>query len=440
MDLFKKTDSKKLRTNCKVHNVKSILNRTVTNCYSTITFSSRENIMLKNSNKKWLAIVCCSAMSVPVVAADLNISGFGSLKGTHVSLDDKFPVQLSHLPNDGAVSFSSDSLYALQISSSLSDKVSTTVQIVAEGKDEFDLDVQWAFLSYQVDPSLQWKIGRMPIRMFNRSEYEKVGITNDYARLPVSVYRGFDFSTADGIGVTKKLFIKDTVITLSGSYSSWDGQIETNSGGTFDAKMDDLISINFEVDGDWWKIFAGGFNSTWSEDATDFYNYIDSLGSGAATAAGINGASNTDVNKFTSTLSYQGENSWYRYAGYSINVNSFISDFEYVKYGIDNTFLPDAKAWFVSVGYRFGKSVLTVRTEKLDYKLDESIKNSLTHPILQGAATAIHNSFSSLNMEGDAISYRYDYMPNMAFKAEVFKGESPGGDFTAITAGVDFIF
>lgn len=399
--------------------------------------------MLKITKKRLLCYISCFLLVASAHAAEVNITGFASLKGTYVSKDNNLPSQFDHLPGDGAVSFASDSLYALQLSSKITDKFSTTIQLVAEGRSDFDINANWAYLSYQATPSLQWKIGRMPIRIFYRSEYEKVGFTNDFGRLPTSVYRGFDFSTIEGVGASKSFIFDDLLLKVSGSYGSWDGEILTITGRSYDAAFDDLFSLNFELDGDWWKVFAGGFNSTWSNEVTEFDYFILSLGAPAVSAAQDNGAEISDIENFNSTLPYSSKTGWYRYAGYSINKNNFLSDFEYVTYGVDDSLLPDARGWFVTAGYQFGDSVITFRAEKFKRKLESSIGDQFAHPILKGTATALHSAFLSDEIKGNAISYRYDFLPTAAFKAEIWKGEEVNGeegDFSIITAGVDFIF
>ena len=54
---------------------------------------------------------------------------------------------ISHLKNE--------SVFALQLTADLQEKLSATAQIVARGENDFDADFEWAYITYEFSDELQ---------------------------------------------------------------------------------------------------------------------------------------------------------------------------------------------------------------------------------------------------------------------------------------------
>lgn len=49
----------------------------------------------------------------------------------------------------------------IQFNAEINDKTSAVVQILARGRDNYDAEVQWAYIDYKLLPSLTWRGGRV---------------------------------------------------------------------------------------------------------------------------------------------------------------------------------------------------------------------------------------------------------------------------------------
>jgi len=70
-----------------------------------------------------------------------------------------------------------DSMIALQASKPLNDQLSITGQLVARGKgqDAYATNVEWAYVTYQIDDSSSLRAGRMRQSTFFYSDFVDVG-------------------------------------------------------------------------------------------------------------------------------------------------------------------------------------------------------------------------------------------------------------------------
>ena len=138
------------------------------------------------------------ALTIATAAqADITFNGFGQLvAGSTLSNDHVVPGVDYHA--DPA--FQPESLLALQVQSTLSDKITATAQIVASGKDgnDFTPTFEWAYVSYWLGEHWQIKAGRQRIPLYRYSDFLEVGEAYAWIRPPGSVYQGA-ISNYDGI-------------------------------------------------------------------------------------------------------------------------------------------------------------------------------------------------------------------------------------------------
>lgn len=107
---------------------------------------------MKNMKKSLLAAsIMVAAASAQ---ADVTINGFGNVVGGIASSDDVV------LNFDDNIDFQNDSLFALQFSSDVSDKITATAQVLSRGEDDFDVAFEWAYLSYEVNNNWTVTAGR----------------------------------------------------------------------------------------------------------------------------------------------------------------------------------------------------------------------------------------------------------------------------------------
>ena len=174
-------------------------------------------IINKNKFKALLSTILITA-AISQAHAEVQINGFGSIRGGQmISTDGNKPL-LPNLYNDDEFTFTDESLFALQFSSDLGEGLSATIQLMSEGKNNWDLEAKWAYMTYDFNEKHTIKAGRLSNPLFYNSEYESVGYAHNFARLPKSVYWGFDFSTIEGVSLDSNWELGDYYLTTKALY------------------------------------------------------------------------------------------------------------------------------------------------------------------------------------------------------------------------------
>lgn len=373
--------------------------------------------------------------------AELKFNGFGSVRGTYVDTDSiKQP--FADLPEDGEVSFKDESIFGIQARADLGDGLSATVQFVADGKDDFEVEARWAYVSYKLDNQHTVNIGRFANPIFYQSEYEIVGYAHDFGRLPKSVYFGFDFNNLEGISLDSNFEFGGYNLDTKVLYGTWDGDITVVSTGRDESiGLDDVMLGRVVLSKDWWKIFAGGFVGEFTDGSLNtFLRGTVAPGSQVALA---NGATEAQAAELAQLVQYEGKDGEYWYSGFNIDYSDIIANFEYAKYDVDNTLFPETRAWYFSLGYRFDEYVVTVRREQMQRVVNYSQVSTIEHPILNAVGRGVHDVLSGGTIDGVGLTVRYDFHPNAAFKFDYFNAEDKtalDGDYSILSMGVDVIF
>jgi len=96
--------------------------------------------------------------------------------------------------------FQQDSLVALQGDLSFDKHFSMSLQVASLGANDWNADVEWAFLKYQFNDNLAFRGGRLRIPIFMYSETVRVSYDHIWVRPPLEVYSidpNTNFSGAD---------------------------------------------------------------------------------------------------------------------------------------------------------------------------------------------------------------------------------------------------
>jgi hypothetical protein len=399
--------------------------------------NKRSRKLLKLASLPLAVSACCSFNA----QADLTFNGFASIRATSLDSDSgASPFQT--LKGDGDISFKDESLFALQARADLGDGLSATVQFMAEGTNDFDVEARWAYLSYQLNDTHRLSAGRFANPIFFQSQYEKVGYAHNFSRLPKAVYFGFDFATIEGIALDSSFLLGDYILETKVLYGSWSGETFITTTGTNESTgIKDEISINAVFSGDWWKIFVGGFLASTEGGTVD--SVFTSIAQPGINAALATGATQSEVDAFLDALLTEGKDAQYWYAGLNFDYNNFIVDFEYADYGIQDSLDGPNTTWYASVGYRFDQYIVTLHTEEYSQDTDFGFISGITNPILNGTGKAIQIGGIRQQFDGSGITLRYDFHPSAALKVDYFAGNDERnnvGDYSIWSVGVDLVF
>jgi hypothetical protein len=346
---------------------------------------------------------------------------------------------------EGSPSFKDESLFALQGRADLGDGFSSTVQLMAEGQNDFNMEAKWAYLSYELSDTHRLSAGRFANPIFYQSEYELVGFAHNYMRLPKAVYTGFPFSTVEGISLDSSYYIGDYTLATKVLYGNWNGDIflsATNQDETLG--LENIISLKAVLMGDGWTVSAGTFIAEMDGGSVDTNAVFGAAAPGIAGAQAL-GATTQEINAFKDAIKWDGKDGIYSFMGFNYDKNSFIVDFEYVNYGVKDSTDGFNSNWYLGLGYRVSDQMaVIVHTEEFTQDSEDTdFLNGVTNPVLNATGKAILEALAFREFSGSGIQVRYDFHPSAAFKIDYFVGEDTRptvGDYQFFSLGIDLVF
>ncbi|REL36462.1 porin [Thalassotalea euphylliae] len=394
--------------------------------------------------KRYLTTVIAALMCSPHALAQIEFNGFGSVRASYSDSDEGAP-PFTYL-DEGEVTFKGESLFALQARGELGEGLSATIQLFAEGREDFDVEARWAYLSYQINDIHQVHIGKLANPIFHQSEYEKVGYAHNFSRLPTAVYSNFEFATMEGISLNSQFSLADGDYTLDTklSFGNWDGGLFLSAiGGEVPLALDQIISLNLTLSSDWWKVFAGVFGAEIQAEQFDQAVVLASVQPGIDLAL-AQGATTSDVNNFINGLGWHEKDGLYWFSGFGIDYNNILLDAEYVSYGVEESSDSTNEGWYVALGYRFNEFVITVHAEEQTQEIDYSEGLSgVQSPTLLATGQTFIEVLGQPEFDAVGITLRYDFHPNAAFKVDYISGDHTRpdiGDYSIMSAGIDVVF
>lgn len=350
-------------------------------------------------------------------AADIRFNGFASVVGgmTTSEGDDLLagapsgftadaPTQARY---DDDFSLKPDTNFGLQVTANLGDGLSVTGQFTGAGGEDFDAQVSWAYVSYDINDSWTLLAGRQRIPFFFYSDFLDVGYAYHWIRPPVETNVSVD--SLDGIQFRYQGYMGswDTRVQVYGGTSD---STTTLGGNTTDLGLEDAIGVVFYTNNDWLQLRA-------THMVADFF----------LEAPGSNQTDSSPVGVEFSGI-----------AAHATFGNGFVVS-EYMTYTFDDPVF--AAAWdkyegaYISAGYRIGD-------------VTPHVTFSTANQSLIGFAGVVDGDEGS---DAITIGARWDFHSQAAFKMEytsrteesdsaikAIKGEPREAD--VVTLGFDVIF
>lgn len=375
-------------------------------------------IKLKISSLLATAVFCVANTH----AAEVQWGGFGTLGAGQTLNSDDARYDARPMLNDGdlddKLTFNVLSVVGLQADVKISDGLSATVQLKAEGSDNWDANVAWAYVTYEMTPNLKVQAGRKLIPVYSYTDSIDVGYTYHWIRPPGDVY-GVAAISYDGVNVAYQGFVGDWEVTGNGLV----GRVEDDEG----------MYANFTTS---YRVWGGNVEATyddWVKLRLAAMRYEDFLLDGeiGGEGSGLRIAPFNSVYYGTS-LSLTPAN-WLLIAEYTW----YDADVENLIPGVPGTKLLNNldEAWYVSAAYTTGKW-----TPHLTYSHSEFADEGYN-------LGSVANEYSTI-----IAGLRYDFLPSASLKFEYHikddDSQTNGVDtplrghdsVDAIQVAIDFIF
>ena len=355
--------------------------------------------------KKALLATALSVALVNTAQANIRINGFANFVGGTASEDRVIsPTQDPLYGYDDKISFREESLFALQASGDVNDRMSATVQVLARGENDFDVDFEWAYLTYRVTNNLAVSAGRFRNPLFRISDSLDVGYSHHWISAPQAVY-DVPFNDLDGFRLDYSDFAGDWEYKLGAAFGTFENEI---SAGTIEGDTTYLVSA--EIANEWLNLRAvyGSANVTFNQ---------------AELNTRIEGELRDVAPGLADFLLMEDDTAEFLGIGVQIDTFDWFIGGEYTIIDIEESYTPEDKAWYVTAGFRAGKWTPSVTFQSFEgdevkgleqlAALGEPFQTAITPSLLEV------NSIFAQNYTVSAATIRYDYDANIALKAEI---------------------
>lgn len=378
--------------------------------------------------KHLLSIAVVAALSSASVQANTTVNGFASIKAGITTSSDA-----SLYDYKDELDFKTGSLFALQVKSDLGEKLSVTGQLLGRGSNDFDVEFEWLYLSYQLSDNVTVSAGRIGVPFFKYSDFKDVGYAYLWHTVPQSVYSGVGFTKVEGVSLYYTTTLGSFDVASQLLYGS---ASDTNPifGQPASTQQDNVVSFNIELSRDWYAFRAAYVQGDITVAADAFTPLTNAL-SGTGIAAFQNLAAELDFNKDKGT--FYG-------VGVTLDPGNWNLVFEYNDIGIENSFYAERTNYYLSAGYRFDKLQPFVVYEREDHKSKDRIYQPFIGVLPPQLLLPVMGVVTGQKFDATTISagVRYDFHPSAAFKVQYSSQKDKATDKSVglLTAGIDLVF
>ncbi|MBC7191207.1 hypothetical protein [Marinobacter sp.] len=274
------------------------------------------------------------------------------------------------------------SLFGLQGTFDVNQDSQVVMQLVGRGEEEWEPEVEWAYLSHRPTSNLQVRAGKMRIPFYMYSDYLEVGYAQPWARTPESVYGPIPVDSYVGADATYNFNFDNSSLTANVFTGFTEETVEFGTG--------DMRNM-------------AGLNLTWTD-------YVWTVRAVAATAEiSIESASMAPPGAppGTTLVLANDDRGQFFGLGASYDDGEWQIIGEVTRVEVDGAFT-DSDSAYLSVGHRFGRWTPYVLTGWTESKDDEERRAG---PLPPSTLDYQRNEYS--------VGTRWDVMPGVALKADI---------------------
>lgn len=326
---------------------------------------------------------------------EVDVSGFinAGFQSTNLGKDGPMYRQTDHEVR--ATNFTSA---GVQVDGTITDKVSGSVQFLAEGDESFDTRVEWAYISYDLSPNVKARAGRLVLPFYMNSQSFYVGYAHPWIEPPAEVYDTAPLRSFEGADITWQFNTGSMAHSLNyyfGNTSVDSSFRNINTGASVPYRVHNLHGLNLSST-------LGNLN-TWLAYSSGDVN-LDL--SNAAT-----GLQPPQPTTFGPTYSQENADAYFASAGLEYDNGNFMFLAEAVELDIKSDWFPKSRAQYVTAGYHFGAWTPHLTWANSEDRTFDKIDGD---PLGEG----LYNSVKT-HQKSWTLGLRHDTAPGLALKAEV---------------------
>ncbi len=357
---------------------------TVADLEQRIAEQEKQILRLNNTLKGTRAAVKEDRSRIQEMQERLKINGFLSA-GVATNDGDKVEETFYGVSDDYTTA--AVSKLGVQMTFQVADNFSATAQMVSKGTKDYQLEAEWAYLTYEATNSLKFNVGRQRIPYYLLSEYLDVGFALPWVSPPIELYN-IPISATDGIS---------GIYTFGLGPMNFTWQTYAGAGGGYSEQLEAVFTqnqswgTNLVAEVDSWTFRLGYTTSRLDADPT-------AGGSGAQAVEALNLAK--DTLGPTLGVALPAGHEWiggvenivtdYISGGFMYDDGKLLVLGEIANLSVDDTFQPVGDSGYLTVGYRFGKWMPHVTYAKFqtDSKNDKQVRQIQEYVDAMGAAAS----------------------------------------------------
>ena len=289
---------------------------------------------------KKLLLVCCLLFSWQASAAEIDFSGFATIAGGLTSDDDE-----TLAGYDNEFSFDAGSLIALQASSDLGNGWGVTTQLLARGSEAWDLNAEWAYVSYDASDNWRLLFGRQRGPFYMYSDFLDVSYAYHWIKQPTNVY-SLPFDVFDGIGSIYSGSMGDFDTTFQLAYGR-NNDAAVFLGEERDTDFANFFSASYTINMDWFTMRASYAEAELTIPFDEFTPLFD-------------GWRATPFASIGDELEIAGDKGTFASVGFTADLESILILGEFAQVRPDGNFSSERDAYYLTIGKRFGDVLLHV--------------------------------------------------------------------------------
>lgn len=351
-----------------------------------------------------------SLLSVPLgtTAGEVNFSGFATFAGG-MTLDDGDTFE----DYDDQFSFNANSLIAVQASSDLGNGWGVTTQLLAKGIDDWDLNAEWAFVSYDANENWRMIFGRQKVPLYLYSDYQDVSYAYHFISPPSGVY-GAPWDVVDGVGSIYSFSTGEFDSTLHITFGRNQDEIKQLPDAT-DVNFKDNLTVAYTVNRDWLTLRA----SVSLTDATIGLPFVDPLVEAWRSF-------DAPLNQLGDDLEIRDDRFFFTGLGARIDYEDYLFVAEYSKTDLGDNFSADYQSYYLSLAKRFDNFLVHFTYNNIEQDADSMpdyapFPGQCVDPASYECLWANTLGFLqavAIDTDTYTVGIRWDINDSVAFKAE----------------------
>lgn len=358
--------------------------------------------------KSVLAAAVLAVMTGAAHAGDVTFSGFLTVGGGVA--DDEDAVGYAGYEEDD-LTFDTDTVFGLQVSSAVTEQLTVTGQLVARGTDDYDVDAEWAYVSYAFSDSFTGRMGRLRTPLYLYSDYVDVGYAYSWLRAPREVYY-LPFNNFQGVDFVWNFPMGSLDGTVQWYYGALtDSFFNTDIQADLDTQLRGQTGLAFTLSYDWLTLRAAYHTADLSIDAPP-----NPTVDGLAALLRFNGFNDNADRLYTVE-----DKGTFKQIGFTVDTGMFVAAGESVEFEVEDTPFSIDKRKYLMLGLRFGDFLIHVTGAEIE---DEAADLASGIPVSAGTAPLIAglnlvaNQFVA-ESETVSVGLRWDFTSSAALKIQV---------------------